>query len=405
MRFGYSGRDAAGQTVSGQMVAGDQAEAQRALEQSGLSAVAVAAAADGPLGHMEWLRARMRRGVGQRRLLEFSEQLDTLLSAGLPLDRALHVALNTTEHAQTRAIIQGLIVEVEKGESLATAFARHPAMFPRLYVSMIRAAEEGGLLPVVLKRLIRYYEQSIEFRSFLVASSVYPAVLLVFSVVAVLVLALFVMPRFAEMFADINQPIPLPAQILLAGAGALERWWGALLALPILCALAIRLYLGTASGREAWHKRVFRLPLLGPLLFRAQLARICRTMGTLLASGVPILTAMRAVQALSENSLLLQAIDRLQRAVKEGKGLAHPLLADPLFPRMMGQLVAIGEESGALDGMLIKIADRYEAEVRRATRTLMTVLEPALIIVMGSSIGLIVVSMLYAIFSINEIPL
>ena len=402
MRFGYSGRDAAGQTVSGQMVAGDQAEAQRALEKSGLSAVAVAAAAEGPTG---WLRARMRRGVGQRRLLEFSEQLDTLLSAGLPLDRTLHVALNTTEHPQTRAIIQGLIVDVEKGESLATAFARYPAMFPRLYVSMIRAAEEGGLLPVVLKRLIRYYEQSIEFRSFLIASSVYPAVLLVFSVVAVLVLALFVMPRFAEMFADINQPIPLPAQILLAAAGVLERWWGVLFALPILCALTVRLYLGTASGREAWHKRVFRLPLLGPLLFRAQLARICRTMGTLLASGVPILTAMRAVQGLSDNILLLQAIDRLQRAVKEGKGLAHPLLADPLFPRMMGQLVAIGEESGALDGMLVKIADRYEAEVRRATRTLLTVIEPTLIIAMGSSIGLIVVSMLYAIFSINEIPL
>ena len=402
MRFGYSGRDAAGQKVSGQMVAGDQAEAQRALEKSGLSAVAVAATGEGPI---QWLRARMRRSVGQRRLLEFSEQLDTLLSAGLPLDRTLHVALNTTEHPQTRAIIQGLIVDVEKGESLATAFARYPAMFPRLYVSMIRAAEEGGLLPVVLKRLIRYYEQSIEFRSFLIASSVYPAVLLAFSVIAVLVLALFVMPRFAEMFADINQPLPLPAQILLAGAGVLERWWGALLALLILFAVAARIYLGSTSGREAWQKRVFRLPLLGPLLFRAQLARICRTMGTLLASGVPILTAMRAVQGLSDNILLLQAIDRLQRAVKEGKGLARPLLADPLFPRMMGQLVAIGEESGALDGMLVKIADRYEAEVRRATRTLLSVIEPALIIAMGSSIGLIVVSMLYAIFSINEIPL
>jgi len=402
MRFGYSGRDAAGQKVSGQMVAGDQAEAQRALEKSGLSAVAVAVAGEGPI---QWLRARMRRGVGQRRLLEFSEQLDTLLGAGLPLDRTLHVALNTTEHPQTRAIIQGLIVDVEKGESLATAFARYPAMFPRLYVSMIRAAEEGGLLPVVLKRLIRYYEQSIEFRSFLIASSVYPAVLLAFSVIAVLVLALFVMPRFAEMFADINQPLPLPAQILLAGAGVLERWWGALLALLILFAVAARVYLGTTSGREAWQKRVFRLPLLGPLLFRAQLARICRTMGTLLASGVPILTAMRAVQGMSDNILLLQAIDRLQRAVKEGKGLAHPLLADPLFPRMMGQLVAIGEESGALDGMLVKIADRYEADVRRATRTLLSVIEPTLIIAMGSSIGLIVVSMLYAIFSINEIPL
>lgn len=402
MRFGYSGRDAAGQKVSGQMVAGDQAEAQRALEQCGLSALAVAATGEGPI---QRLRARMRRGVGQRRLLEFSEQLDTLLSAGLPLDRTLHVILNTTDHPQTRAILQGVIVDVEKGESLATAFARHPAMFPRLYLSMIRAAEEGSLLPVVLKRLIRYYEQSIEFRSFLVASSVYPAVLLVFSVIAVLVLALFVMPRFAEIFADINQPIPLPAQILLAAAGVLERWWGALLVLSMLLAVAARVCLKTASGREAWQKRVFRLPLVGPLLIRAQLARICRTLGTLLASGVPILTAMRAVQGLSDNILLQQALERLQRAVKEGKGLARPLLADPLFPRMMGQLVAVGEESGALDGMLVKIADRYEAEVRRATRTLLTVLEPALIIAMGSSIGLIVISMLYAIFSINEIPL
>ena len=402
MRFGYTGRDAAGLPVSGQMLAGDQAEAQRALQQSGLSAVAVCAAADGPI---QWLRAHLHRGVGQRRLLEFSEQLDTLLGAGLPLDRTLHVILNTTEHPQTREIVQALIVDVEKGESLAAAFARHPQMFPRLYVAMIRAAEEGSLLPVVLKRLIRYYEQSIEFRSFLVASSVYPAVLLVFSFVAVLVLSLFVIPRFAEMFADINQPVPLPAQILLAGAAAIERWWAALFALAAAVAVAARLYLGTDSGREAWQRRVFDLPLLGPLLFRAQLARICRTLGTLLASGVPILTAMRAAQGMSDNILLLQAIERLQRAVKEGKGMARPLLADPLFPRMMGQLVAIGEESGALDGMLVKIADRYEAEVRRATRTLLTVLEPALIIAMGGSIGVIVISMLYAIFSINEIPL
>ena len=402
MRLRYTGRDAAGEQVSGEMVAGDENDAQRALQQSGLSAVNVSAAAQGPT---KWLRARVQGGVGQRRLLEFSEQLETLLGAGLPLDRTLHVILNTTEHPQTRAIIQSVIVDVEKGESLAAAFARHPAMFPRLYVSMIRAAEEGSLLPVVLKRLIRYYEQSIEFRSFLIASSVYPAVLLVFSIVAVLVLALFVIPRFAEMFADINQPLPLPARILLAASGALERWWGALLAATLVVAVGVRVYLGTDAGREAWQKRVFRLPLLGPLLFRAQLARICRTLGTLLASGVPILTAMRAVQGLSENIVLLQGIERLQRAVKEGKGLARPLLADPLFPKMMGQLVAIGEESGSLDAMLVKIADRYEAEVRRATRTLLTVLEPALIIAMGSSIGLIVISMLYAIFSINEIPL
>ena len=270
---------------------------------------------------------------------------------------------------------------------------------------MIRAAEEGGLLPVVLKRLIVYYEQSIEFRSFLIASSVYPAVLLAFSLVAVLVLALFVLPRFAEIFTGINQPIPLPAQLLLTGAGIVEHWWGVLLVVAVVLTLGTRVYLGTAVGREAWQKRVFVLPLIGSLLFRAQLARICRTMGTLLASGVPILTAMRAVHGLSDNILLQQALDRLQRGVKEGKGLARPLLADPLFPRMMGQLIAIAEESGALDGMLIKIADRYEAEVRRATRTLLTVLEPALIIAMGSSIGVIVVSMLYAIFSINEIPL
>ena len=402
MRFIYTGRDAAGQQVSGEMVAGDQDEAQRALQQSGLSALNISAAAQGPA---QWLRARIHGGVGQRRLLEFSEQLETLLGAGLPLDRTLHVILNTTEHPQTRAIIQSVIVDVEKGESLGTAFSRHPAMFPRLYVSMIRAAEEGSLLPVVLKRLIRYYEQSIEFRGFLISSSVYPAVLLVFSIVAVMVLALFVIPRFADMFADINQPLPLPAQILVVGSAALERWWGALLGLTILAVVGVRFYLGTDAGREAWQKRVFRLPLLGSLLFRAQLARICRTLGTLLASGVPILTAMRAVQGLSDNIVLLQGIDRLQRAVKEGKGLARPLLADPLFPKMMGQLAAVGEESGALDAMLVKIADRYEAEVRRATRTLLTVLEPALIIAMGSSIGLIVISMLYAIFSINEIPL
>lgn len=399
-KFRYRGSDAAGNSLSGTLEVPDQASARALLADSG---VTVSSLEEAPAGFQFKLPSFNRIGI--KDLLAFTEQLDTLLDAGLPLDRALHVTLGAIENEKLQAVIQGVFIEVEKGQTLADAFARYPHVFPRLYINMIRAGEEGGILPVVLKRLIEFYQRSVEFRGFLITSSVYPVLLFVFGMVALLVLTIVVIPKFGQIFADMNQKLPTAAAFLI-GAGDFLRAYGLyLLAGFVAAIIGFKAWIDKPHGRDVWQAFLFKVPLLGNLILKTLLANVCRTLGTLLSSGVPILTAMRIVQGLSDNVHMHRAMERLQKAVKEGKGVAKPLMADPFFPRLLGQLAAIGEESGALDRMLMKVADQYEADIRKMTKSLIAAFEPMMIIGMGGLIGLIVVSMLTAIFSINDMPM
>lgn len=350
-------------------------------------------------------RWRASKHVGIRHVLAMTEQLLTLLEAGLPLDRALHISQVSVEHPYFREVMQMVVVDVEKGNTLADAFMRHPTVFPRLYVNMVRAGEEGGVLGVVMQRLVEFYTRSMEFRSFLITSSIYPLLLLVFGVVAVLGLTVFVLPKFGQIFTDMDQALPLPAAVLI-GIGEFLKTYGIFLVAAIALAAGTFVYaLREERWRERWQLILLRVPVLGPLMLKVQLAHVCRTWGTLLASGVPILTGMRIVRELTNHIPLRKALDRLVRGVQEGKGVSAPVRADPFFPKLLGQLATVGEESGALDGMLIKVADQYEKDIQKATRNLMALFEPAMILVMGGLIGAIVVSMLTAVFSINDIPL
>ena len=345
------------------------------------------------------------KSVGIKHVLAMTEQLLTLQEAGLPLDRALHITLGSIQHVYFRRVMQNVLIEVQKGQTLADAFSRTPQVFPRLYVNMIRAGEEGGILPIVMKRLVEFYTRSLEFRSFLISSSIYPALLFVFGVCALLGLTVFVLPKFGQIFADMNQTLPTPAAVLIGGGDFLREYGIYILGIMALLVLGFIKLLENATWRERWQNLLFRLPLLGSLLLKIKLATVCRTWGTLLASGVPILTGMRIVRELSDNIPLVKALDRLVTAVQEGRGVSAPVLADPFFPRLLGQLATVGEESGSLDKMLIKVADQYEKEIEKATRNLVALFEPAMILVMGGLIGMVVVSMLVAIFSMNDMPL
>ena len=345
------------------------------------------------------------KSVGIKHVLSMTEQLLTLQEAGLPLDRALHITLGSIQHVYFRKVMQNVLIEVQKGQTLADAFAHTPQVFPRLYVNMIRAGEEGGILPVVMKRLVEFYTRSLEFRSFLISSSIYPALLFVFGVCALLGLTVFVLPKFGQIFADMNQALPAPAAILIGGGDFLRAYGIYILGAIALLVLGFVKLLENATWRERWQNFLFRLPMLGSLLLKIKLATVCRTWGTLLSSGVPILTGMRIVRELSDNIPLVKALDRLVMAVQEGKGVSAPVLADPFFPRLLGQLATVGEESGSLDKMLIKVADQYEKEIEKATRNLVALFEPVMILVMGGLIGAVVVSMLVAIFSMNDMPL
>lgn len=348
---------------------------------------------------------RTGKRVGVKHVLAMTEQLLTLLDAGLPLDRALHICQGSLENPYFRSVMQSVVVDVEKGNTLADSFMRHPGVFPRLYVNMVRAGEEGGVLPVVMQRLVEFYTRSMEFRSFLVTSSIYPVLLFIFGTSALLGLTIFVLPKFGQIFSDMNQALPLPAAVLI-GIGDFLKAYGAFMLLAIAMGISAFIYaLRDDAWRERWQLALLRMPILGPLMLKIQLAHVCRTWGTLLASGVPILTGMRIVRELTDHIPLLKALDRLVRAVQEGRGVSDPVRADPFFPKLLGQLAAVGEESGALDVMLIKVADQYEKEIQKATRNLVAMFEPVMILVMGGLIGAIVVSMLTAIFSINDMPL
>ena len=349
--------------------------------------------------------SRWGKSVSIKHVLSMTEQLLTLQEAGLPLDRALHICLGSIEHAYFRRVMQLVLIDVEKGNTLGESFAKTPEVFPRLYVNMIRAGEEGGVLPIVMKRLIEFYTRSIEFRSFLITSSIYPVLLFAFGVSALLGLTVFVLPKFGQIFADMNQTLPLPAAVLI-GAGEFLKTYGVYILLALLLVVIGFVYaIKNPFWLERWQRLLLRTPLLGTLLLKIKLANVCRTWGTLMSSGVPILTGMRIVRELSDNIPLRQALDRLVQAVQEGRGVSVPVLADPFFPRLLGQLATVGEESGALDKMLIKVADQYERDIQKATRNLVALFEPAMILVMGGLIGAVVVSMLTAIFSINDMPL
>lgn len=345
------------------------------------------------------------KSVGIKHVVAMSEQLLTLIEAGLPLDRALHISLGSLSNERFKRVMEMVVIEVEKGSTLADAFAKTPSVFPRLYVNMIRAGEEGGVLPLVIRRLVEFYSRSIEFRSFLITSSIYPAVLFVFGVSALLGLTVFVLPKFGQIFADMNQTLPLPAAILISTGEFLQNNGIYILSGVALFILVFIQALRKPYWLEIWQRFVFRVPLVGNLILKIQLANVCRTWGTLMASGVPILTGMRIVRELSSNLPLANALDRVVHAVQEGKGVAAPILADPFFPRLLGQLATVGEESGALDKMLLKVADQYENDIQKATRNLVSIFEPIMILVMGGLIGTVVVSMLTAIFSINDMPL
>ena len=352
-----------------------------------------------------WWTAFSLRTVDLKQVLAMSEQLLDLLQAGLPLDRALLITSETVENPHLCSVVKTLLLDVEKGQSLGAAVGKHPKIFPRLYVNMIKAGEQGGFLVTVLQRLIQYYQNRIEFRSFLITASIYPALLLVFGVVAVLGLITFVLPKFGDIFAGLNQPMPPTAAALMAGGQFLQAYGLYVLLGLAAVVLGFQRAMKTDAFRERVQSSLLKLPLLGPIVLKSNLASICRTWGTLLMGGVPILTGLNIVRELTDSIPIQKSVDRLAKAVQEGRGVAAPLMSDHFFPRLMGQLVRVGEEAGSLDVMLVKVADKYEADVKKTTSSLVAVFEPAMILFVGSIIGAIVISMLGAIFAINDMPL
>jgi len=338
--------------------------------------------------------------------LAFTQQLATLVEAGLPLDRTLSILGDLSVSPRLRQIVQDVAQSVRGGSTLADALGRHhPRPFSRLYINTVRAGEKGGVLEVALRRLADHLEATRELRDALVSAAIYPALLLSVGVAAVIFLMTFVLPRFAVIFADLGQALPLPTRILLGTSQVLVAYWWVFVVVALGAVFLWQFVSRSEGARLAVDRRLLDLPLIGDLLRRIEVGRFARTLGTLLHSGVPLLSALGVAREVSANRVLAQALSQVQEGVKRGDGLARPMAESGAFPALAVHMVRVGEETGRIEEMLGRVASSYEVEIRVAVRRRIALLEPVIILALGLIVLGIVISILLAILSINELPL
>ena len=399
--FIYRAADRRGQTVDGVMEAADARAVVERLHREAYFPIR-----DAPHGERTgWLRLGGAGRVGQQDLLTFTQQLATLFEAGLPLDRALAI-LEELASARLKPLVSDLLHSVRGGSSLSDALAKHhPHPFSRLYINMVRAGEKGGVLEVSLRRLAEFLEARAQFRDAIVSALAYPLVITTVGAGAIVFLMTFVIPRFATIFADMGQTIPWPTQMLLWISAAVQSYWWVGVVVILAGVMLWRTWTGTPEGRLQWDHTMLTLPIAGRLTMKIETARFARTLGTMLKSGVPVLGAMTVVGDMMSNLAVGRAVERVADGVKRGGTLAAGMSEHGRFPPFAMHMVRVGEETGRLEDMLLKVADTFESEVRTDLKRVISLLEPAIILAMGVVVAFIVVAMLLAIFSINEIPL
>ena len=404
--YTYRARDRSGHAIDGVMEAPDaRAVVDRLQRDAYFPITVVPQEARRRILGFAW-PARSRGGrIARRDILAFTQQLATLIEAGMPLDRALAIQGELASSARLRAIVADVLQRVRGGSSLADALAmHHPRPFSRLYVNMVRAGEKSGALEATLRRLVEFLEESGEFRDAVVSALIYPALLAGVGTAAVIFLLAFVVPRFAAIFSDVESTLPLPTLILLRVSETIQHhgWLLGILAVGLIA--AIRLGLATAGGRLRADRLLLALPIVGEVIVKIEMARFSRILGTLLRGGVALVSALAVVTELLGNRVLARAVAGLGDGVRRGAGLAQPMADAGIFPRLAVHMVRVGEETGRLEDTLLKIAATYEADSRKVLKRLIALTEPCVILVMGLVVGFIVVAMLLAILSITDLP-
>ena len=399
--FSYKAVNANGKFIEGRVEAADTAAAAFNIRSMGFTPVLIDESTRSR--RLPSFQIRLFRRVTRKDILFFTEELATLVGAGLPLDRSLSITRELTHKPALTAVIDDVLQQIKGGKSLAEAMASHPKHFSHLHVSMIRAGEAGGVLDTILVRLAEFERSAEELRSYLISSLVYPALLTLVGLGSFGILFYFVIPRFASIFEDIGAQIPATTLMLLTMSQFTQEYWWLLLSALLLFLLGAKAWLNTSKGRRMWNILQFRLPVLGPTFLKVEIARFARTLGTLIGSAVPLIAGVRIVQNIANNQILAEAISKIADGAKRGEGVAKPMREAGLFPGLVVHLVAVGEETGRLDTMLLQLADVYEKDVKTSVKSLTALFEPLIILIMGVLIGTVVLSMLMAIFSINDI--
>ena len=395
--FEYRSTTMDGIIAEGVIEAADQRAAIERLKNAGVIPLEVKSPAD------RGFRRRIGFGTGKVDLPAFTTELSALLAAGLPLDRGLNILSEISEHRRMRAIIQSLLKSVRGGISFSEALQKHPNIFPRFYINMVRAGEAAGVLDAVLERLNEFLESSQELKDHVVSAMIYPTILLATGGISIIILLTFVLPRFSVIFAELGSSLPLSTQILLAASEMLKSYGWIVLVSIIAAGLMLRQYIASGPGRYWWDG--LKLRLMDDVIRKLETARFCRTLGTLLAGGVSLLQALNNAREVIGNRVIAVAIEEVSKGAKEGRGVSDPLSSAGVFPPMAISMIKVGEATGTLDQMLLRVAVIYEKSLKQTVKRFMSLLEPAMILIMGLIIGFIVISMLLAVFSISDVPL
>ena len=397
--FAYSGRTRGGETVSGEMLAVSMDAAVSSLRREQVLVTkidAVKAKAAGVFG----IGKLKDKKVSSKNLAVFTRQFSVMIDAGLPLVQCLEILGNQEEDKHFAAVILDTREAVESGASLADAMKKHPKTFDPLYTNMVAAGEMGGILDTILKRLATYIEKAVKLKNQVKSAMIYPIAVVAIATIVVGVILWKVIPTFASLFAGLGADLPLPTRIVIALSNGLVRFMPFIVIGFIAIGFAFRAYYATPSGRRTIDGLVLKMPIIGMLMRKIAVARFCRTLATLLSSGVAILDSIDITARSAGNAVIEDALVETRERIEHGETVAQPLKDTAVFPAMVVQMIGVGEATGALDTMLSKIADFYEEEVDVAVAGLLTLLEPIMIALLGGVVGGIVIAMYMPIFSL-----
>ena len=393
--FAYSGRTRQGQTVSGERTADSMDGVVAALRREQILVTQI-----NPVKQAAKSAKALGKRVSAKNLAVFTRQFSVMIDAGLPLVQCLEILGTQEEDKNFASVILAARADVEGGASLADAMKKYPRTFDPLFTNMIAAGEAGGILDTILKRLATYIEKAVKLKGQVKSAMIYPVAVIVIAALVVGVILWKVIPTFANLFAGLGAELPLPTRIVIALSNGLVRFMPFILVGIGAAVFGLRSYYASPGGRRTIDALMLKLPVLGSLLRKIAVARFCRTLSTLLASGVSILEALDITARTAGNAIVEEAILTTRKSIEGGETIAQPLKATAVFPSMVVQMISVGEATGALDTMLAKIADFYEEEVDVAVAGLLTLLEPIMIAFLGGVVGGIVIAMYMPIFDL-----
>ncbi|MBS0182326.1 MAG: type II secretion system F family protein [Nitrospira sp.] len=395
--FAYVGRTKSGAVKKGELVARSRDEAVDQLRKQSVVVTSLEERAA-----KEGFRLKFGSGVSEKDLVVFTRQFGTMINAGLPLIQCLEILSTQSENAALRKSVGEIKVQVEGGSTFSDALRKHPKIFDDLYVNMVHAGEVGGLLDTILGRLSKHIEKAMKLKGQIKSALVYPAAIVGIAAIVITVLMIWVIPVFEKMFKEMSggkMALPGPTQLVIDMSNFVQGNWYIILGGIVATGVAVKKYYATPKGKLAIDKLLLKLPVFGDLIRKASVAKFTRTLGTLLASGVPLLEALTICAKTSGNKVVEGALLDAKVSISGGKTIAEPLAKSGTFPKMVTHMISVGESTGALDSMLGKIADFYEDEVDQAVTNLTALLEPMMMVFLGVTVGFIVVAMYLPIFS------